>query len=167
MQHSARLPTLNVKCRLACSRQLKAEDTSNYPVSTSHWCLHRLLSPRLSLYDHSISASKVTSIKTHIVQRELLELPLGVRKLCGTIFTVSPGFFVCKNCAQCKPCHENLYEFMVIGICQQICEDCLAAIEHELFIVLVYWEPTSPTGFNSKEREHKICMFWASCTVYS
>ncbi len=52
-----------------------------------------------------------------------------------------------------KPHHENLYEFMAIGICYLICEDCLSTIKHELFSVLVYWETTSPTGFNSEERE--------------
>lgn len=137
----------NVKCRIACSRQLKAEDTSNYPASTSYECLHSLLSSGLSLCDHSLTASKVTSIKTHSEEVATWVTPWECR-LC---FTVLPGLFICKTCAQCTPCHENLNEFRVIGICYLICEDCWAAIKHEFFIVLVYWEPMSPSEFNSKD----------------
>lgn len=76
------------------------------------------------------------------MQRKLLELQLGLQVMWN-ISQVS---------LYAKPCHKNLHEFTVTGVCYLICEDCSAAIEHELLIALVYWEPKGPTGFNSKDR---------------
>lgn len=106
-----------------CSPQLKAEDTSNYPVLTSHYCLYRLLSPELGLYDNSLTSSKVTSIiKSHC--RGSYSSYVSEYRLCGTNYI---------NCVLWDPSEEILLT----------CENCLTATEHQLLIVLVYWDLTS------------------------